>query len=298
MPNAECLIGQKFGRLTAIELLIRSSRRYYQCACDCGGSSVVRGDQLKSGESQSCGCYKSEMMIARFRMDLTGRRFNRLQVVRMVGVNKYRQTRCEVLCDCGITKIVNSSGLMNGTTNSCGCYQRDRVGEVARLDLSGRRFGKLLVVRMNGTNHRQKTTCEVLCDCGKTKIITSEGLTKGSVISCGCARYEPHSGRLPLISQSNRNKLAAYSHFRRSQKKKNGGRFTATQVSALYQAQRGLCVSCRGKLGDSYHRDHVVPLSLGGSNDISNIQLLCEFCNLSKGAKDPIVWAQEHGRLL
>ena len=298
MPSAIDLTGQSFGRLTVIELSPGHLKKSYLCKCECGNFAVVRSDQLKSGDSKSCGCYKSEMMIARFRLDLTGRRFNRLQVVRMVGVNKHRQTRCEVLCDCGITKIVNSLGLMNGTTNSCGCYQRDRVGEVARLDLSGRRFGKLLVVRMNGTNHRQKTTCEVLCDCGKKKIVLSGSLTKGSVISCGCARHEAHAGRVPYISQTNRNKLSAYSHFRRSQKKKNGGRFTATQVSALYPAQRGRCVSCRGKLGESYHRDHVVPLSLGGSNDISNIQLLCEFCNLSKGAKDPIVWAQEQGRLL
>jgi 5-methylcytosine-specific restriction endonuclease McrA len=39
-------------------------------------------------------------------------------------------------------------------------------------------------------------------------------------------------------------------------------------------------------------------LSRGGSNDISNIELLCERCNLRKHAKDPIDWAQENGLLV
>lgn len=40
------------------------------------------------------------------------------------------------------------------------------------------------------------------------------------------------------------------------------------------------------------------PLARGGSNWISNIQLLCPRCNTSKKALDPIVWAQREGRLL
>ena len=33
------------------------------------------------------------------------------------------------------------------------------------------------------------------------------------------------------------------------------------------------------------HYDHIVPLDQGGINDVSNIQLLCEKCNLTKGTK-------------
>ena len=31
------------------------------------------------------------------------------------------------------------------------------------------------------------------------------------------------------------------------------------------------------------HYDHMVPLEQGGMNDVTNIQLLCSSCNLSKG---------------
>lgn len=41
-----------------------------------------------------------------------------------------------------------------------------------------------------------------------------------------------------------------------------------------------------------------MPLARGGGNGIGNIQLLCPPCNLRKGSKDPIKWAQKNGRLL
>jgi 5-methylcytosine-specific restriction endonuclease McrA len=38
-------------------------------------------------------------------------------------------------------------------------------------------------------------------------------------------------------------------------------------------------------------------VALGGTNDISNIQLLCPKCNLSKHKKHPQEYAKEHGML-
>jgi 5-methylcytosine-specific restriction endonuclease McrA len=84
----------------------------------------------------------------------------------------------------------------------------------------------------------------------------------------------------------------------RARKRAVGGSYTAAQIDRLFGRQAGRCAICRCKLAKSYHRDHIVPLVLGGSNDISNIQLLCRSCNCSKGGKDPIAHAQEIGRLL
>ena len=58
---------------------------------------------------------------------------------------------------------------------------------------------------------------------------------------------------------------------------------------AVFYRDRGKCVICnkdlRGilSLQDDYNFDHIVPLASGGLNDISNLQLLCENCNKSKG---------------
>ncbi len=75
------------------------------------------------------------------------------------------------------------------------------------------------------------------------------------------------------------------------------GSHSQKEVDALYKAQKGKCIYCNKKLGNKYHEDHIIPLSKGGSNYISNIQLTCVSCNCSKKASDPYVYAQKLGRL-
>jgi len=54
------------------------------------------------------------------------------------------------------------------------------------------------------------------------------------------------------------------------------------------------CVGCGVLLSTvKVHRDHIVPLSKGGSNTIENLQPLCVTCNLSKGDKDMAEWMAE-----
>lgn len=76
------------------------------------------------------------------------------------------------------------------------------------------------------------------------------------------------------------------------------GHHTGDQIKMLHANQKFLCASCCKSIRKKFHIDHVMPLVLGGSNWISNIQLLCPHCNLSKGRMHPIDWARENGRLL
>ena len=76
------------------------------------------------------------------------------------------------------------------------------------------------------------------------------------------------------------------------------GAHTRAQIEKMLQAQRRRCAACKCSISDGYHVDHIQPVARGGSNDITNIQLLCAPCNQSKGARDPIDWAQSLGRLL
>lgn len=86
---------------------------------------------------------------------------------------------------------------------------------------------------------------------------------------------------------------------RRAFKHAAGGIHTAQDIREIYELQHGKCAYCRLKLKDKYHIDHIMPIKLGGSNDRKNLQLTCgPRCNSAKGAKDPIDFARELGRLL
>jgi len=59
----------------------------------------------------------------------------------------------------------------------------------------------------------------------------------------------------------------------------------------IFFRDKGRCQLCGKDLthllssNNSIHYDHIIPLELGGSNDPTNFQILCEGCNTSKGAR-------------
>lgn len=84
---------------------------------------------------------------------------------------------------------------------------------------------------------------------------------------------------------------------RRARKLNAEGKYTADDVKKQYDRQRGKCYWCDKKVGDSYHIDHVIPLSRGGDNTPSNIVIACQPCNQSKSDKLPHEWHGSGGRM-
>lgn len=58
------------------------------------------------------------------------------------------------------------------------------------IDLTGQRFGRLVVVKR--VDHEKKGQARWLCrcDCGKEKVVQSYDLRSGNTQSCGCQRQE------------------------------------------------------------------------------------------------------------
>ena len=52
----------------------------------------------------------------------------------------------------------------------------------------------------------------------------------------------------------------------------------------VFKRDNYTCVECGAKKEDgvTLHIDHIIPVSKGGSDELSNLQTLCEDCNLNK----------------
>lgn len=201
MGNFIDLTGQKFGRLFVIgKGNYRTSpngEKYlmWNCKCDCGNFKEIRGKSLRNGETKSCGCYSIELTKIRNFKDKTGQVFGRLTVVERckeyyISPKGAKTIKYLCRCSCGNMVIVHSSSLSSGDTISCGCYEYETTSKRRLINLIGKRFGKLVVlkrdkdyIRPNG-QHGTKWECQ--CDCGNIISTLGNSLLRGFTVSCGC----------------------------------------------------------------------------------------------------------------
>lgn len=67
----------------------------------------------------------------------------------------------------------------------------------------------------------------------------------------------------------------------RAKKYGNGGRHTEAEWQEVLRRTNNSCARCGSKL--QITRDHIIPISVGGTDNITNIQPLCQSCNSQKG---------------
>lgn len=62
------LSGKKFGKLSVIKFdsIGASHNALWECICDCGNNIIVKSNNLKSGNTRSCGCLHKEMLLRKW----------------------------------------------------------------------------------------------------------------------------------------------------------------------------------------------------------------------------------------
>lgn len=123
------LQGKKYGRLSVKKFAYSVNHKaYWNCVCDCGNPKVICTNDLRSGNTKSCGCLKRELTIIRERKDEVGNTYHRLTVKEFAFV-KRRKAMWRCICDCGKETIVPGVLLRNGIAKSCGCLKIEKVIE-------------------------------------------------------------------------------------------------------------------------------------------------------------------------
>ena len=89
-------------------------------------------------------------------------------------------------CECGNEIDVMGTSLTKtqSPTRSCGCLQKERTKQANTSDLIGQKFGRLTVIKREGSGW----LCQ--CECGGTTITTTTHLKTGHTQSCGCLQKE------------------------------------------------------------------------------------------------------------
>lgn len=90
---------------------------------------------------------------------------------------------------------------------------------------------------------------------------------------------ERRKGNKPYDPETNKRNAAK----RRSRMKAAGGSHTPQEWDAVCELYLRRCASCQSV--SRLEKDHIIPVSKGGSNSIDNIQPLCRSCNARKGAR-------------
>jgi hypothetical protein len=130
-------------------------------------------------------------------LKLVGRTFGRLTVLnRVATTNGHVSYLCR--CVCGIEKSVRGSHLTAQKITSCGTCQRNEP-------LEGRRFGRLVVVRLVGRSPSKSAIWLCVRDCKQEVSVISGNLNSGGTRSCGCLFIEARAISRPIHGHSTGN---------------------------------------------------------------------------------------------
>lgn len=152
--------------------------------------AVVRGPSLLLPDLEGPTLTRATERIKDRRLkeaDFIGTRFGSLVAVRVVRRSRRRLGGVWLFhCDCGNDKRMAYKDAHRGIVKSCGCARKANATSYTYKDLTGQRFGRLVVLRLANSKGERKWYCK--CDCDAETIARGKDLTSGDKRSCGCIR--------------------------------------------------------------------------------------------------------------
>ena len=161
--NRKDITGETFGYLTAIRYdHFDGKNSYWEFRCRCGNMVIRSLRRLNEAKTPSCGCYMREIQEeaqerrikkelekqcrkkyahehAKRNKNLTGEKFGKLEVVKLLSEKSGIDAEYLCKCECGNTTIKTQKYLIRkNSNNSCGCGRKNAADKnVSRRRLMG-----------------------------------------------------------------------------------------------------------------------------------------------------------------
>lgn len=124
-----------------------------------------------------------------------GDKIGKILLLEKIGRGYHKDAMWKCQCDCGSVFYRLTSSVKKG--KSCGCDRYE--------DITGKKFGKLTVLKKVGVSSKQQSQWLCKCDCGNEVVVsrTNLSINRTKTVSCGCWRKN-------LITKHNKYKTSIY----------------------------------------------------------------------------------------
>ena len=256
-------------------------KAYWNVICTKDGNKgCVSANNLKSGQSKSCGCLRKEKLSERQkrkREDLTGKRFGRYTVIKYnpekskeMGISYW-----DCICDCGTEKCVSANHLKKGNTRSCGCLFKEIMQGKTHPKYKGIKTSEYMLNLQIGLLTVQKEvgedTWECSCKCGNICIRKGDSLRGGDTNSCGCLRRKSKLGEKNPAWKGG---VTSFRHSLRTLSEYDKWR------KEVFERDHFTCQKCKENKSGNLVAHHKIPLfQLIEENSITTLEqaILCKF---------------------
>lgn len=212
-------------------------------------------------------------------LDLIGKVFSKLTVLKDAGRNKRNEVLWLCKCECGNEHVAKTYNLTHGLTQSCGCIKTG----IKREELKGLKFHYLTVGNYAGRDKWRDSLYECHCKCGKTTIVPANALKAGLSKSCGCWNVEVRKACVGSLNSNWNPDLTDEERVIR----RNTEDYRKWRIG-VYQRDKWTCQCClkRKDKNDKYKKivaHHIESYKFNKDlrTDINNGICLCSSCHLS-----------------